>query len=102
MNNNIKGNPTGFRQACDFSNCNFWNTSTEGNYWSDWTSPDNDSDGIVDFPYYLDGGSGACDHFPLTTAAKIYETPLPAPLIILSVLLLTAIVARRRDRLYPH
>ena len=27
-----------------------------GNYWSNWTSPDNDNDGFVDEPYVFDGG----------------------------------------------
>lgn len=32
-----------------------------GNYWSDWTSPDNDSDGFWDNPYVFAGGQ---DNFP--------------------------------------
>lgn len=62
-------------QAIDNTGLNFWNTSTEGNYWSDWTSPDNDSNGIVDFPYPIDGGKGAKDYRPLTTKITIPEIP---------------------------
>lgn len=29
---------------------------TGGNYWSDWTTPDADGDGFVDYPYVLAGG----------------------------------------------
>ncbi|UCE39136.1 MAG: right-handed parallel beta-helix repeat-containing protein [Thermoplasmata archaeon] len=55
-----------------------------GNYWSDWTTPDMASgpnqdqpgpDGIVDFPYLLDGGSGAKDYYPLTTPPPDVEIP---------------------------
>ena len=86
-------------QAYDSNNQNFWNTSTEGNYWSDWTAPDNDSNGIVDMPYILYGGN-AMDFYPLVNpvsdaGAKIPE-PSPLPIIISSVLLLTAIVVRLR------
>ena len=55
-------------QACDDGTNNWWNsTDGYGNYWSDWTSPDVDMNGIVDVPYVLDGGSGAKDYYPLTT-----------------------------------
>jgi len=35
---------------------NSWDagSSVGGNYWNDWTSPDNNGDGYVDFPYLLD------------------------------------------------
>jgi hypothetical protein len=55
-----------------------------GNYWSDWTTPDAKSgpnqdqlgsDGIVDFPYLLDGGSGARDYYPLATPPPDVEVP---------------------------
>jgi parallel beta-helix repeat protein len=36
---------------------------TGGNYWSDWTSPDNDGDGFVDSPYVFTGGQ---DNLPWT------------------------------------
>ena len=41
----------------------------EGNYWSDWLPPDlpdDDDDGIVDYPYVINEGSSQ-DNFPFTT-----------------------------------
>ncbi|RLE39908.1 hypothetical protein DRZ77_03375, partial [Candidatus Woesearchaeota archaeon] len=50
---------------------NLWYNTTirEGNYWSDFDEPsegayDNNSDGIVDSPYYIPGGSNV-DRYPL-------------------------------------
>jgi len=94
----------GYIQSYDGAGHNFWNESypSGGNYWSDLTSPDIKSgpnqdqpggDGIVDSPYVLEGG--VMDHYPLTTTIVIPE-PSPIPPIICSVLLLTALVARRR------
>jgi len=37
---------------------------TGGNYWSNWTSPDNNRDGFVDYPY---GVNAAQDNLPWTT-----------------------------------
>jgi len=34
------------------------------NFWSDWTSPDNDGDGIVDQPYAIDGSASNNDPMP--------------------------------------
>jgi len=43
-----------------------WNTTTCGNYWSDWDWPDADGDGIVDYPYPIEGNARAFDFKPLT------------------------------------
>ncbi|RZB28947.1 MAG: hypothetical protein AEth_01551 [Candidatus Argoarchaeum ethanivorans] len=43
---------------------NQWNTSTVGNYYSDYTGSDNDSDGIGDTSHQIPGGS-SIDYFPL-------------------------------------
>lgn len=52
----------------------YWNSSSEvGNYWRDWTSPDSNSDSIVDSPYIIDGDNNARDYYPLTKS--------PVPLI---------------------
>ena len=52
--------------ACDFSTLfcnNFWNSSTEGNYYSNYAGCDNDTDGIGDTPHSIP--IGGTDHFPL-------------------------------------
>lgn len=54
-------------QAFDTGTGNWWNgTDERGNYWSDWTKPDSDMNGIVDVPYSLDGSAAAKDFYPLT------------------------------------
>ncbi len=68
-----------FVQAYD-NGINYWNTTGNpqgyGNYWYEWAnnnnSNDQNGDGIVDWPYALDGG--AIDHFP----EKSRDVHLPA------------------------
>lgn len=61
-------------QALDNGTNNVWYSSNHrGNYWLDWAennnTNDNNSDGIVDYPYPLDGSSGAKDLYPLKNAS---------------------------------
>ncbi len=53
----------------DWAGVNSWNTEGTphgwGNFWSDWTTPDDDADGIVDYSYEVDGSAYAQDLFPL-------------------------------------
>ncbi len=51
-------------QAIDLGS-NYWNSSTEGNYWYDWVWPDEDWNGIVEQPYSLGGGK---DYRPIARA----------------------------------
>ncbi|MHA2247004.1 MAG: right-handed parallel beta-helix repeat-containing protein [Candidatus Hodarchaeales archaeon] len=44
------------------------------NYWNDWTSPDSDTDGIVDNPYPISGSANNKDYFSVT-----YPHSLPEP-----------------------
>ncbi|MFX0155673.1 MAG: nitrous oxide reductase family maturation protein NosD, partial [Candidatus Hodarchaeota archaeon] len=45
---------------------NDWNSTTVGNYWDNWTSPDlSPNDGIVDYPYNISGSAGSVDYFPI-------------------------------------
>lgn len=64
--NRFLSNNNGFKQAYDKNSGNDFNRSTEGNYWSDWTHPDNDRNGIVDIPYNITLSTSSKDHFPLT------------------------------------
>ena len=61
-------------QAYDNGTDNRWNsTDGYGNYWSDWTTPDLDGDGIVEGPYLIAGDAGAEDNRPQTTV----QTQIP-------------------------
>jgi len=87
-------------QASDDRSSNWWNsTDGYGNYWSDWTSPDSNMDGIVDDPYLLDGSAGAKDYYPLTTALE----PIPEfgtmPLVVMGLLVIFVLImgARRKN-----
>ena len=44
---------------------NAWNSTTAGNYYSDYTGTDNNTDGIGDDPYSIPGGGGSVDNYPL-------------------------------------
>ena len=58
-------------QACTEAGMNFWNSTSGGNYWSDWITPDDDHDGIVDSPYPIVGWDNSAvewDYLPLTSA----------------------------------
>lgn len=52
-----------------------WRNSIDGygNYWSDWTMPDDDHDRMVDTPNELAGAAGTSGEYPRTTAV----TPIP-------------------------
>jgi parallel beta-helix repeat protein len=75
---------------------NSWN-STEGlgNWWSDWTGPDYDANGIVDLPYNISGGVGARDFYP-RTATPTEPIPEFGVMPLVAVVLLVAIVAALR------
>jgi parallel beta-helix repeat protein len=68
VQNNGAGNASSAAhvQAYDETATNIWNSSEGfGNYWRDWTTPDDDRNGIVDVPYVLDGLG--VDDYPLTS-----------------------------------
>jgi parallel beta-helix repeat protein len=49
---------------------NYWDKDGKGNYWSDWQSPDNNGDGIVDVPRPIAGGGNNVDHYPLVITIR--------------------------------
>lgn len=48
------------------------------NYWTGWTSPDNNKDGYVDEPYLLDGPSRVYDTKPLSVFSQFIISPTEA------------------------
>ena len=92
-------------QAYDDGTGNWWNsTDGFGNYWSDWTTPDIDMNGIVDDPYLLDGSAGAKDNYPLTTT-PLEPIPefgiMPFFVIVLLVVIVLAMETRRKNAWRP-
>lgn len=76
-------------QACDNSSGNWWNNSMGyGNFWLDWTIPDDDFDGIVDSPYNISGTGGAKDYYPISIQGIISEPSI----IFLSVTIISIIL----------
>lgn len=57
--------------VADYCPTNF-SKGNSGNYWSSWTSPDSNNDGIVDSPYSIAGPMGETDDYPL---AKPFGAP---------------------------
>jgi parallel beta-helix repeat protein len=62
FNSFLSNNEGGISQSYDNGSTN----PIEYNHWSEWTTPDSDSDGIVDIEYTIDGDSGNTDPYPLT------------------------------------
>jgi parallel beta-helix repeat protein len=93
-------------QVCDDGSDN----SMLFNYYSDWTSPDDDSDFIVDSPYLFDGSSGTQDRFPLaapdatpvtTTSSEGTQMPIPIEYLVIGiggvlVVIIGALFVKRR------
>ncbi len=50
------------------------------NFWSEWTKPDSNGDGIVDIPYVVGGYAKTCDPFPTTNPSSFLIEPPQAPL----------------------
>lgn len=51
--------------AYDSNGTNQWDSGSKGNYYSDYTGTDNNTDGIGDTHHPIPGSSGSIDHFPL-------------------------------------
>lgn len=90
-------------QAFDDGISDHWNTSDSphgyGNYWSDWTTPDANHDGVVDQPYSIAGSASAKDYYPLTTA----QTQIPefgmmpfVVMVLLGMIVLIGATGRRK------
>jgi len=74
--NNFISNGNGTLPQCYADTIqNRWNDTTEGNYWNDWTTPDTNQDGIVDFPYNI-SGIGGKDYYPLTNIHIANNPPI--------------------------
>jgi parallel beta-helix repeat protein len=86
-------------QALANTTADYWNdTYGNGNYWSDWKSPDNDSNGIVDEPYILDGTAGAKDFFPLVHPVALVPDPSPLPFVMLTIVLFAGVITHIRRK----
>jgi hypothetical protein len=78
--NNFISNNNGSKQAVDEGDMeglrSLWNDSRQGNFWSDWTGPDSNGDGVIDKPYKIK--YGIYDYYPLVNPVEGIEYQ-PAP-----------------------
>lgn len=77
-NDFTNNNPSSSSQGNDASNIGLINTF-DYNYWNNWTTPDLNSDGIVDSPYTIDGDSNNQDSHPLTTPLHLSTSTVIFP-----------------------
>ncbi|HLF05839.1 MAG TPA: right-handed parallel beta-helix repeat-containing protein, partial [Thermoplasmata archaeon] len=69
--------------AQDSSPGSKFSNSTTGNYWSDWTTPDSNGDGIVDSPRSIKGSANSSDLLPRVSAFGNWDpSPPSAPVIV--------------------
>ena len=77
------------------------------NYWDEWTDPDINADGVVDFSYMIDGNAGNQDPKPLVSQHEVTSRNSPlirlnpntiAGLILLTIILCTLIVLILKNR----
>ncbi|UCH89284.1 MAG: Ig-like domain-containing protein, partial [Thermoplasmata archaeon] len=66
-------------QSYDSGTNEWYDKDVGGNYWSDWTAPDVNQDGIVDNPYEIGGSSSARDYFPFVSESKERRPPVEPP-----------------------
>lgn len=67
--NVLVDNGASWPQAIDDGTSNSWDDGAQGNYWSDWQSPDSaPARGIVDLPYDIQGSSASQDEYPVCLA----------------------------------
>jgi parallel beta-helix repeat protein len=55
---------------------NNWDYSSQGNYWDDYNDYDNNSNGIGDNPYIIEGGGGNNDNYPLGDFLSVNTQPV--------------------------
>jgi parallel beta-helix repeat protein len=80
-NNFISGPDTEYQAYVTGGNYNVFNLELPigGNYWSNWTTPDVDGNGIVDLPYVFTGGQ---DNYPWVMPDGWLTPPTPQALIV--------------------
>jgi len=97
--NNFMDNGVSASQGYDSTGNNTWDNGTHGNWWSDYSGSDNDSNGIGDVEYEIDGHASSQDDYPLmntTTTSSPEPVPEFGPLLVMSILGVMVIVTNRR------
>ena len=100
FNDFIDNYPDGSCQACDDGQDNHFTH----NYWADWSTPDLDDDGIVDFSYDIDGAANNLDRFPLISSfTELDRVSLPwnvlTGFLLLGLITFCLVLLKRKNKL---
>lgn len=78
IDNNLQATPSfwGSTQAIDDEFYTEYSNKFDFNHWNDWTTPDNDFDGVVDEPYIILGDANNKDNHPLVSLADVVSKPI--------------------------
>jgi len=87
-------------QAYDDGTSTMWDVNGYGNFWSDWQSPDDNHDGVVDNPYHLADNPlhpvAGSDHYPMTVPTVVPEfAPALVAVVYIMIALILGASARR-------
>ncbi|MHA1968595.1 MAG: NosD domain-containing protein, partial [Candidatus Hodarchaeales archaeon] len=103
--NNFVGNLAGVGDNANYT-AQAYDSGKENNfsynYWDDWTSPNWDSNGIVDKPYHLDGNANNTDPFPQTSFVIDYiirPSSITSPgwiLTVFAIVIITMIRSKKK------
>jgi len=81
-NNNFLDNLTQAYVSAGSGNAFYLDGRVGGNYWSNWTTPDNNIDGFVDFPFVIT--AGGVDNLPWTMQNGWHDNTPPTTSVLLS------------------
>lgn len=95
LNNSFVNNNVPLAQATNSGTNNIF----KNNYWNDWITPDDNSDGIVDNPYDFNGVNDIAPVVSYDRLGNISEIPITIYFVIIITMLISTITIKKKKEL---